>query len=151
MCWEGSRTPSAHTWNWGLIQPPHSAVCHCGPVEGLSTMMMHLWWWWWWAAFFESLIFCAHYQHSMNGPTTYKTHLRVLGFFSISFIYLFIWSCSMWDLSSLTRDRTCAPGSGSSESYPLGTLGKSIYIYRCLNIPHILAHFWSISTTMSIL
>ena len=38
----------------------------------------------------------------------------------------------MWDLSSLTRDRTCALCSGSAESYPLGTLGKSIYIYICV-------------------
>ena len=43
----------------------------------------------------------------------------------ISFIYLFILATpfSMWDLSSLTRDQTYIPGSGSADSYPLDHQG----------------------------
>ena len=38
---------------------------------------------------------------------------------------LFIWPCSMWDLSSLTRDQTCDSCIGSVESSPLDCQGNS--------------------------
>ena len=41
-------------------------------------------------------------------------------FFFFGHCWLFLVPCSMWDLSSPSRDRTCAPCSGSSESWPLG-------------------------------
>ena len=52
-----------------------------------------------------------------------KTFLQAHFFYL--FIYLFILATpfSMWDLSSLTRDQTYIPGSGSADSYPLDHQG----------------------------
>ena len=46
------------------------------------------------------------------------------------FIYLFLAAlCSIWDLSSLTRDRTQAPCTESSESQPLDFQGSATCIF----------------------
>ena len=43
--------------------------------------------------------------------------------------------CSMWDLSSPTRDQTCTPCSGSYESYPLHHQGSPrAVLYSSLKI-----------------
>ena len=42
----------------------------------------------------------------------------------IYFIFYFLVTCSMWDLSSQTRDRTCVPCTGTSESWPLDYQGS---------------------------
>ena len=44
------------------------------------------------------------------------------------FYVLVFWPQGMWDLISLTRDRTCAPCTGSTESYPLDCQGSPISI-----------------------
>ena len=56
-----------------------------------------------------------------------RTHWEALFYFlKFTFIYLLIWShpCSLQDLSSLTRDWTCALGSGRAESEPLDHWGS---------------------------
>ena len=46
-----------------------------------------------------------------------------LGAFFLSFFFFAVLH-GVWDLSSLTRDGTCAPCSGSTESQPLDHQGR---------------------------
>ena len=62
---------------------------------------------------------------------------REVPFFPLSFLHLltsfFLFAAlqGMQDLSSLTRDQTCAPCSGSVESQPLNHQGNPFFLPTC--------------------
>ena len=55
-----------------------------------------------------------------------------LGDFKKLFICVLVTPCSMWNLSSLTRDRTCAPILRKAESQPLDLQGRPLGDFRDL-------------------
>ena len=60
--------------------------------------------------------------NSISLPPFYVIHTSTL-FFCFFSIYLFLFFGHMWDLSSLTRDQTHGPYSGSMESKQLDHQG----------------------------
>ena len=65
---------------------------------------------------YSSFIFCLdHYMCLISGLVSFILHIPLLTASKVNFLFLAA-PCSMWDLSSPTRDRTHVPYSGSMES-----------------------------------
>ena len=60
-----------------------------------------------------------------------------------SFIFILFFRPHVWDLSSLTRDRTLNPYTGSMEPLTTGLPGKSLFLFFFFNIPfYFFGHLW---------
>ena len=84
-----------------------------------------------WLTFFEGSPCARHYEQYLTPTILCNPHIYLVFFFFN--IYLFLFFGHMWDLSSLTRDQTHAPCSGSTESKQLDHQGSPTSILSLKN------------------
>ena len=65
-------------------------------------------------------VLCTQLTGAMRFKSLFKS-----GFKQMSSFFLSVTLCSLWDLSSLTRDQTCTAPMGSAELQPLDSQGSS--------------------------
>ena len=93
-------------------------ICHSGR-QGMTFPCKDTWGWHPTASIYVSAL------QTVQVFLEICLYFLVSSFFSSAFIFSFLFVCfsaippGMWDLSSPTRDKTCAPYTGSVESQPL--------------------------------
>ena len=81
-------------------------------------------------------------SHALSASSSILLHndkiILAVFYFTIVLIYLFLFLAvlhSMWDLSFPTRDKVCAPCSGSKGSWPLDHQGNPTIVFIDVTLP----------------